>query len=120
MDSCNMDEVDNVFAVNTLSQFSVIQSFLPDLMDQKVSNIVNMSSLIALIPASHLSPYSASKAAVKAMSDCLRIELKSTNRDYIHVTTILPQFIGTGMFRGALSYKYQSGGEFMVVVSDTP
>ena len=55
-----MDEVDNVFAVNTLSQFSVIQSFLPDLMDQKVSNIVNMSSLIALIPASRLSPYSAS------------------------------------------------------------
>ena len=42
-----MDEVDNVFAVNTLSQFSVIQSFLPDLMDQKVSNIVNMSSLSA-------------------------------------------------------------------------
>jgi hypothetical protein len=54
------------------------------------------------------------------MSDCLRIELKSTNRDYIHVTTILPQFIGTGMFRGALSHKYQSGGELMVVVSDTP
>ena len=44
-----MDEMDNVFAVNTLSQFSVIQSFLPDLMDQKVSNIVNMSSLIALL-----------------------------------------------------------------------
>lgn len=38
-----------------VSQFSMIKTFLPDLMEQRVANIVNMSSLIALMPSSHLS-----------------------------------------------------------------
>ena len=98
-----MDEVDNTFAINTISQFTVIHTFMPDLVSQTVSNIVNVSSLIAIIPASHLTSYSASKAAIRAMSDCLRMEFKSTGKDHIRVTTLLPQFIKTGMFEGTLS-----------------
>ena len=103
METMNLDEVDNTFAINTISQFTVIHTFMPDLGCQNVSNIVNISSLIAMIPASHLAPYSASKAAIRAMSDCFRLELKSIGKDHIRVTTILPQFINTGMFKGTLS-----------------
>ena len=103
MERMDLDEVDNTFAINTISQFTVIHTFMPDLVSQAVSNIVNISSLIAMIPASHLASYSASKVAIRAMSDCLRLEFKSTGKDHIRVTTILPQFIKTGMFEGTLN-----------------
>ena len=86
-------------------------------MNQRVANIVNMSSLIALVPSSHLSydslhhlipsSYSASKAAVRAMSDCLRLDFKANNNDHIRVTTICPQFVSTGMFSGSYSKEWE-------------
>ncbi|KAK8796237.1 hypothetical protein WA171_004198, partial [Blastocystis sp. BT1] len=106
MERMDLDEVDNTFAINTISQFTVIHTFMPDLVSQAVSNIVNISSLIAMIPASHLASYSASKVAIRAMSDCLRLEFKSTGKDHIRVTTILPQFIKTGMFEGTLNNEH--------------
>ncbi|KAK8832125.1 hypothetical protein WA577_005220 [Blastocystis sp. JDR] len=106
INSLSVQEVDNTFSVNVISQFSLISTFLPDLMNQRVANIVNMSSLIALVPSSHLSSYSASKAAVRAMSDCLRLDFKANNNDHIRVTTICPQFVSTGMFSGSYSKEY--------------
>ena len=54
----------------------------------------------------HPSSYSASKAATRAMADCLRLELKTTNNDHIRVSTICPQFVSTGMFKGCCSNEY--------------
>ena len=97
--------------VNVLAPFCIIHTFLPDLIDQKVSNIVNISSLIAYLPSSRLSffhafslicrAYSASKAALSAMSNCLRLEMKVNHYDHIRVSTVCPQFVTTGMFAGA-------------------
>ena len=47
--------------------------------------------------------YSASKAAVRAMSDCMRLDFKAHNNDHIRVSTICPQFVSTGMFSGSYS-----------------
>lgn len=103
--------------VNVLAPFCIIHTFLPDLIDQKVSNIVNISSLIAYLPSSRLSffhafslicrAYSASKAALSAMSNCLRLEMKVNHYDHIRVSTVCPQFVTTGMFDGA----YQNESE---------
>ena len=77
----DLSEVDNVFAVVTLSDrnsqvnalgpFSVIHTFLPDLINQKVSNIVNISSLIAYIPSSRLSYYS-SRSTILKFLQCIK------------------------------------------------
>ena len=42
-----MDEVENTFATNVSSQLSIIHTFIPDLLNQQVANIVNISSLIS-------------------------------------------------------------------------
>ena len=39
------------------------------------------------------------------MTNCLRVELKTTNNDHIRVTSICPQFVNTGMFKGCCSNK---------------
>lgn len=95
-----MDEVENTFATNVSSQLSIIHTFIPDLLNQQVANIVNISSLISDIPCAYLASYAASKAAVHAFSNCLRLEFKSNDLDHIHVCTIRPQFVETGMFKG--------------------
>jgi len=103
-----MDEVENTFATNVTSQFNVIHTFIPDLLNQQVANILNVSSLISRIPSAYLSSLAASKAAVHAFSNCLRMEFKSNDMDHIRVCTIHPQFVETGMFKGCLSEPYVS------------
>ena len=104
--SLDMDEVENTFTTNVSSQLNVIRTFIPDLLNQQVANIVNISSLISRIPSAYLLSYAASKAAVHAFSNCLRVEFKSNDMDHIRVCTIHPQFVETGMFKGCLSEPY--------------
>ena len=49
-----------------------------------------------------MSVYAASKWAVIGWSDSLRLEMKQMKKD-VHVTTIMPYYIHTGMFEGVRS-----------------
>jgi NAD(P)-dependent dehydrogenase (short-subunit alcohol dehydrogenase family) len=63
------------FEVNLIGQVRVIQAFAPLLRKGK-GRIVNMGSLTAHVPFPLASPYAASKAAVRAMTHSLRLEMK--------------------------------------------
>ncbi len=61
--------------VNVTGVFAVTQAFLP-LIRQAKGRIVNMSSVSGRVSVPILGPYTASKFAVEALSDSLRLELK--------------------------------------------
>ncbi|NUW44779.1 SDR family oxidoreductase [Nonomuraea rhodomycinica] len=61
-------------------------------------HIVNIASLAAFTPSVLLPAYSASKAAVKMLSDCLRAEVAGQG---IGVSAICPGFVSTGIARHA-------------------
>ncbi|HUR07741.1 MAG TPA: SDR family oxidoreductase [Nonomuraea sp.] len=61
-------------------------------------HIVNIASLAAFVPSRLLPAYSASKAAVKMLSDCLRAEVAAQG---IGVTVICPGFVSTPIARNA-------------------
>ncbi|MFB9476745.1 SDR family NAD(P)-dependent oxidoreductase [Nonomuraea salmonea] len=57
-------------------------------------HIVNVASLAAFVPTRLLPAYTVSKAAVKALSDCLRAELAGRG---IGVSVVCPGFVSTGI-----------------------
>jgi NAD(P)-dependent dehydrogenase (short-subunit alcohol dehydrogenase family) len=85
------------FDVNLIGQIEVIQTFLPLLRPTR-GRIVNMGSVAGINALPFVSPYSASKFALAAITDALRVELKPWG---IHVALIEPGSVATPIWRKA-------------------
>lgn len=79
------------FEVNVLGPIAVTQAFLP-LLRRARGRIVNISSNSGAQSAPYLGPYCASKFALEAVSDALRLELRAFG---IHVAVVEPGPIQT-------------------------
>jgi NAD(P)-dependent dehydrogenase (short-subunit alcohol dehydrogenase family) len=77
--------------VNVIGQVAVIQAFLP-LIRQARGRIVNMGSIAGLSTMPLMGPYSASKFALEAITDALRLEVQQWG---IHVAIVEPGAIAT-------------------------
>ena len=89
-----------IYEVNAIGPVVVTHTFLPELIAQPESHIVNIASASALLPLPFASTYAASKWAVLGFSESLLEELKLTGHDHVRVTTVCPGYIATGMFNG--------------------
>ena len=81
------------FEVNFFGLYSVTQTLLPFLREAR-GRIINISSISGRISSPFLSPYSASKFAVEALTDSLRRVVGSLG---VKVVSICPGFIKTPM-----------------------
>jgi NAD(P)-dependent dehydrogenase (short-subunit alcohol dehydrogenase family) len=86
-------ELRRQFDVNVFGVVSLTQAFLPSLRQGR-GRIVNVGSLAGRMAFPLVGPYSASKFALEALSDCLRVELR---RAGIKVTLVEPGFVLTPM-----------------------
>lgn len=77
--------------VNVIGQVAVTQKFLP-LIRQARGRIINMGSIAGLSTMPLMGPYSASKFALEAITDALRLEVRQWG---IHVSIIEPGAIAT-------------------------
>jgi short-subunit dehydrogenase len=87
-------EIRNLMEVNLIGHIAVIQAFLP-LIRKGNGRIINMGSIAGIMPQPYLAPYSASKAALEAITNSLRLELKPWN---IPVSIIEPGIVYTPMW----------------------
>lgn len=92
-------EVDATIDINVKGVMHMARVFLPAMIEQGHGHIVNIASAAAMIPNPKMSVYAASKWAVLGWSESLRLELERLNKS-LHVTTITPSYIDTGMFEG--------------------
>ncbi|HET9016734.1 MAG TPA: SDR family oxidoreductase [Thermomicrobiaceae bacterium] len=69
------DELRRQFEVNVVGQLAVIQAFLPLLRPAR-GRVVNLGSVSGRLAMPFLGPYAASKFALRAISDALRVELR--------------------------------------------
>jgi NAD(P)-dependent dehydrogenase (short-subunit alcohol dehydrogenase family) len=108
-----LDEIRRVMAVNVVGVFSVTQSFLP-LLRRGHGRIVNVSSAAGLNAPPGLSPYAASKFALGALADSLRVELAPFG---IPVAQIFPGLTDTPFVDKGVEYAAAKLDELRLRVS---
>ncbi len=93
-----LDEIRKQFEVNIFGQIAVTQAFLP-LLRRARGRIVNMGSISGRVAAPFIGPYAASKFALEAFTDSLRVELLPWD---IKVSIIEPGDVATPIWEKSL------------------
>lgn len=92
-----IDHLRTQLEVNVLGQIAVTQAMVP-LLRRAQGRLINMSSISGCIASPFLGPYAASKFALGALNDALRIELRRWN---IAVAIIEPGSVKTPIWEKA-------------------
>ncbi len=88
------DEVERVMAVNFMGAVHVVERTLPEMIRRGSGHLVAMASLAGLNGIPGRAAYSASKAAMIAFFESLRLELRGAG---VAVTVVNPGFVRTAM-----------------------
>ncbi|NJN99293.1 MAG: SDR family oxidoreductase [Anaerolineales bacterium] len=94
-----MADLRRQFEINVIGQIAVTQAFLP-LLRQGRGRVVNMGSVSGRVAMPFMGPYAASKFALEALTDSLRVELRPWG---IHVAIIEPGPIATPIWQKSLA-----------------
>jgi NAD(P)-dependent dehydrogenase (short-subunit alcohol dehydrogenase family) len=89
------EQVERVFNINWWGTYYLVMAFLPHLRQRPMASIVNMSSMGGYMPFPGQVAYGASKAAVKLLTEGLRVELKRDSN--IQVAVVYPGAVSTGI-----------------------
>ena len=101
-DKQSVAEIERTMAINSVAPMVVALQALPDMISRNVGHICNIASAAGMLSNPKMSVYAASKWAVIGWSESMRIELQQ-RKSNVHVTTVAPYFISTGMFTGVRS-----------------
>ena len=94
-----LDALRRQLEVNVIGQIAVTQAFLPSLRKAR-GRIVNIGSVSGLISSPFTGAYCASKFALEALTDALRMELRPWK---IHVSIVEPGYIQTPILKKSLA-----------------
>jgi len=92
------EQIQRVMDVNFYGTLYMCKSFLPHLLKRPEAHITNVSSMGGFLPVPLQSIYSASKAAVKMLTEGLHLELRDTN---VGVTIVFPGGVDTNLVRNS-------------------
>jgi NAD(P)-dependent dehydrogenase (short-subunit alcohol dehydrogenase family) len=109
-----ISEIRRQLEVNVIGTIAVTQAFLP-LVRKGHGRIVNIGSITGRMPLPYLGPYSASKAAMEAITDSLRMELRPWR---IPVSIIEPSTIKTPMWDKAREAAHETVKDFPQAAHD--
>ena len=94
LDEEPMASWEKVIDINLLGVVRGIRTFLPLMKEQKQGHMVNVASMAGIVHPPRSASYSATKAAVVAISETLKLEAESDN---IGVTVVCPSFFRTNL-----------------------
>jgi len=92
IEDVSVASVRRLFEVNLFALIRITQACLPGMRRLRQGTIVNLSSVVGKFPYPTSGPYAATKHAVEAISDALRMEVRPFG---IRVVTIRPGVIAT-------------------------
>ncbi len=88
------------YKINVDALVATTHLFFNDLKRSPDANIVNIASASGFVGLPFGVTYASSKWAIVGFSESLRVELLERKIPNIHVTTVCPGYISTGMFSG--------------------
>ncbi|MBG7631311.1 MAG: 3-ketoacyl-ACP reductase [Bacteroidetes bacterium] len=94
---------EQVININLMGAYYVTRAFLPQMIERKIGDIINISSTAGLNGNAMTSAYSASKFGLIGMTDSLMKEVRKHN---IRVNCLIPSTVATDM---ALDLKLTDG-----------
>ena len=95
----SLGQIQSLFDVNVYGVMRVTHAVLPIMKQQRAGRIINVSSVLGLLPAPYMAYYSATKHAVEGYSESLDHELRAFN---IRVALVEPAYTRTAMESNAL------------------
>lgn len=101
-DQQSTEEIVRTMNINTLAPMFVTREALPEMIRRNSGHICTIASAGGMLSNPKMSVYAASKWGAIGWSDSVRIELQEM-RSNVHVTTVAPYYINTGMFDGVRS-----------------
>lgn len=96
IEEVSIGEAKSQFETNLFGVMRMVQAVLPIMRRQGGGQIINLSSLVGLVPVPFLGVYSASKFALEGYTEVLRHEVKPFN---VRVSLVEPGFIRTNLAR---------------------
>lgn len=113
------DVLKQMIDVNYFAPMNVVRAVLPHMRRLQRGHIVNVSSVLGLRATPYRGAYAASKAALVAATDALRVELR---RENIDVSLVCPGRLKhpdeTGAGRFAMTY--QNAADKIIKISQNP
>ncbi|KAF8034257.1 hypothetical protein BT93_C0525 [Corymbia citriodora subsp. variegata] len=82
-----LELIQKAWEINALGQLRLVQKVVPHMAARRSGNIVNVGSVVGMVPTPWGGSYCSSKAAVHAMTDALRLELRPFG---INVVKVVP------------------------------
>ncbi len=104
MEEISIADLRKQFETNIFGVIRVTQRVLPGMRKRRLGRIVNMSSIAGHVSNPLMGPYSASKHALEAISDAMRLEVASFG---IRVVLIEPGIIPTNINRAGAELSSQ-------------
>lgn len=95
LEQLSRTEIKDVFEVNLFPLMQLTSEVIPIMRKQGAGRIIQMGSITSHISSPLACPYAATKGAIEAMTNCLRLELMPWN---INLSLILPGIVDTPIF----------------------
>lgn len=92
------DHVERMLALNVAAPIAMAQAVLPEMLARREGQIINVSSVVGQQPIPRMTTYSATKAALDAVTAGLRMELRGSGVDVLLVS---PGSTNTPFFESA-------------------
>ncbi|WP_046469690.1 SDR family oxidoreductase [Allosalinactinospora lopnorensis] len=99
-----LDDFRRIVDVNLMGYVHGARSVLPHFREQGSGVLINVSSVVAVVPQPYTHAYGMTKAAVRALSTSLRQELQIGGANGVRVCSVLPAAIDTPLFEHSANY----------------
>lgn len=95
LEADSLKTAEEAVAINLLGTIRMTYAFLPQLVNNNDSVIINVSSALAFVPFPSAMTYSATKAAVHSFTESLRVQLAATS---VRVVELAPPGVRTKLY----------------------